>query len=62
MRGRKKIDGALREVISIRITEQQKDVLDKNKWIKRELDKMIREYIDIYIVKNDDLKKTKKII
>ena len=61
MRGRKKVDGAYRELISIRITEQQKEVLKKNSWIKKYIDKMIREYLDIYIIKNDDLKKQKII-
>ena len=49
MRGRKKVIGAMREVISIRITESHKEVLKKNKWIKKDIDKMIREYLDAFV-------------
>lgn len=49
MRGRKKIDGAYREVISIRITESHKEVLNKNKWIKKDINKMVREYLQEFV-------------
>lgn len=49
MRGRKKVIGAMREVISIRISQEQKEVLNKNRWIKREVQKMIREYLDAFV-------------
>lgn len=49
MRGRKKDANAKRCVISTRITEQQKEVLDKNKFIKKEIDEMIRKYVDNYL-------------
>ena len=49
MRGRKKIKDAKKEVISIRITTQQKEVINKNSWIKRDIDKMVREYLNSFI-------------
>lgn len=48
-RGRKKERGSKREVISIRITEEQKEVINKNDWIKKEIDKIVREYINTYL-------------
>lgn len=48
MRGRKKLPNAYREVISIRITEQQKDIINKNKWIKKDIDKVVREYLTAF--------------
>ncbi|WP_185750652.1 hypothetical protein [Clostridium sp. KNHs214] len=51
-RGRKKVDGAKRKVISIRITLEQKEVLNKNPWIKQELTKYIRDYLQAFVCKN----------
>lgn len=51
-RGRKKKDGAKRKVISIRITEKQNEVLNKNPWIKQELNKYIRDYLQTFVFKN----------
>ena len=51
--GRKKQALAYRKTISIRIQEQHKDVLDKNKWIKKEIDNMVRTFLDSFIQKNN---------
>ncbi|WP_171011452.1 hypothetical protein [Haloimpatiens lingqiaonensis] len=51
-RGRKKVDGSLREVISTRISQEQKEVLNKNVWIKKDIDKMIRDYLQSFVFKN----------
>lgn len=51
-RGRKKVTGAKRELISIRLTEQQKEIINKNKWIKKELDEMVRNYLNVFTVDN----------
>ena len=49
MRGRKKKEDALNEVISTRITEEQKQLINKNKWMKKEIDKQIRTYLNAYL-------------
>jgi hypothetical protein len=36
-------------VYSIRLTKKQKDLLNNNRWIKLELDKMILQYINNYL-------------
>lgn len=51
-RGRKKIDNAKNEVISIRITKKQKEVLNKNAWLKLELNKYVRDYLQAFVFKN----------
>lgn len=48
-RGRKKKENALTETISIKINEKQKEVLKNNPWIKKELDKQVRDHIKIYM-------------
>lgn len=35
-------------VYSIRITKSDKNLLKNNDWIKKELDKMVRDYLKIY--------------
>ena len=37
------------KVYSLRLTQRQKDVLKKNTWIKKELDKIVVDYINLYI-------------
>lgn len=49
--GRRKKDNSLSETIAFKITKDQKDVLNKNKWIKEELKKQVREFIDLFIMK-----------
>jgi hypothetical protein len=49
--GRKKKDESYSEAITFKITKEQKDVLDKNKWIKDEIKDYIRSYINMYIMK-----------
>ena len=49
--GRKKKDESYSEAITFKITKEQKDVLDKNKWIKEELKKQVREFIDLFVMK-----------
>ncbi|CAG7841154.1 hypothetical protein CLOHAE12215_02578 [Clostridium haemolyticum] len=48
-RGRKKTVNPLQEVISIRITKAQKELLNKNKNIKKEIDTMIRNFLNVYL-------------
>lgn len=36
-------------VYSIRITSEQKQLLKKNDWIKKELDKIVINYLKIYL-------------
>ncbi|MCD3212068.1 hypothetical protein G8T76_10735 [Clostridium botulinum C/D] len=48
-RGRKKTENPLQEVISIRITKSHKDLLKKNKWIKKDIDKLVRDYLNVYL-------------
>lgn len=48
-RGRKKKENALRENITIRITEEQKEVMKKNEWIKKELNDIVRNYLNTYL-------------
>lgn len=36
-------------VYSIRITKSQRELLVKNDWIKKELDKMVLEYLNNYL-------------
>lgn len=49
--GRKKKENAYTETIAFKITKDQKEVLDKNKWIKEELKKQVREFLDLFIMK-----------
>lgn len=49
--GRKKKDESFSETIAFKITKDQKEVLDKNKWIKEELKKQVREFLDLFIMK-----------
>jgi len=35
-------------VYSIRITKEQKQILKKNDWIKKDLDKLVRDFLKIY--------------
>ena len=47
-RGRKREKDSKREVISIRITEEQKEVINRNIWIKKDIDKLVRDYINVF--------------
>lgn len=49
--GRRKKENAYTETIAFKITKDQKEVLDKNKWIKEELKKQVREFLDLFIMK-----------
>lgn len=49
--GRRKKDNSLSETIAFKITKDQKAVLDKNKWIKEELKKQVREFLDLFVMK-----------
>lgn len=49
--GRKKKENSYTETVSFRITKEQKEVLDKNKWIKDDLRDQIRDYISMFIMK-----------
>ncbi|WP_279145791.1 hypothetical protein [Clostridium tyrobutyricum] len=48
MRGRKKKENSNCEVFSIRINKNQKELLKKNDWLKKELCNKIRDYLDFY--------------
>ena len=39
-----------RSVYSIRITDDEKQILKKNDWIKRDLDKLVRDFLKIYSI------------
>lgn len=47
-RGRRKKENSNTKVISIRITEKQYEVLKKNDWIKQQVIKQVRDYLDLY--------------
>jgi len=47
--GRKKTEDAYRETLSIKLTSSQKDVIEKNKWIREEVIKNVRDYINYYL-------------
>jgi|GEM_PF-3053223 len=49
MRGRKKGENSKTRVLSIRITEDQHEVLRKNDWIKKEISKHINEYLSAFV-------------
>ncbi|MCD3223822.1 hypothetical protein [Clostridium botulinum] len=48
-RGRKKKENSLEEVISIRITKAQKELLNRNKDIKEDINKIVRDYLNVYL-------------
>lgn len=50
-RGRKKKDESLNKIISIRITEKHKEIIEKNAFIKEEVAKVVREHLDMYVMK-----------
>lgn len=47
--GRKKIENAKDKVISIRITSKEKELLKNNPMIKKDIDKLVRNYIKVYL-------------
>ena len=47
-RGRKKKENSLEEVISIRITKAQKELLNTNKTIRKDINEIVREYLNVY--------------
>ena len=49
MRGRKKGENSKTKVLSIRITEDQHELLRKNDWIRKEISKHINEYLSAFI-------------
>lgn len=49
--GRRKKENAYTETIAFKITKEQKEVLNKNKWIKEELKNQVREFIDLFVMK-----------
>ena len=48
-RGRKKKVNALNENISIRVTAEQKEVIKKNEWVKKEINDLVRNYLNYYV-------------
>lgn len=51
MSGRKKKENPLNKCLSIRVTEDQKDIVIKNKWIADEVKDLVRKHIDLYVMK-----------
>ena len=49
--GRKKKENSYTETVLFRINKEQKEVLEKNKWIKDDLRDQIRDYISMFIMK-----------
>lgn len=49
MRGRKEAYNSYSELFAVRITKNQKEILDKNQWIKEEVIELVRNHINIYI-------------
>lgn len=49
--GRRKKYNSFSETIAFKITKDQKEVLDKNKWIKEELKKQVREFLELFVMK-----------
>jgi len=49
MRGRKKEENSKTKVFSIRITEDQYELLRKNDWIKKEISKQVNEFLTAFI-------------
>lgn len=47
--GRKKIENAKNQVISIRITTEEKTLLKNNPMLKKDIDKLVRNYIKVYL-------------
>lgn len=51
VRGRKKQANSYDKVLSMRITEEQYNIIKKNRWIKEEVIKQVREYLNVYTKK-----------
>lgn len=51
VRGRKKQENSLNKVLSIRITKEQKEIINNNNFIKKEIDNLVREHINTYKTK-----------
>ena len=49
MRGRKKGENSKTKVLSIRITEDQHELLCNNDWMRKEISKHINEYLSAFI-------------
>lgn len=53
VRGRKPLYGkSMNELYSVRITSEQKEILVKNAWIKKEIDEMVRNYLSTFVIDN----------
>lgn len=53
MPGRKKSKDSFNNSVTFKVTAAQKEILDKNRWIKDEIKNIIREHLDLYIKKQD---------
>jgi hypothetical protein len=49
MRGRKKGENSKTKVVSIRITEDQHEILRNNDWIRKEISKLVNEYLTAFV-------------
>lgn len=41
------------ESISIKVTKSQKEILEHNKWIAAEIRNIVRQHIEIYVMKKE---------
>lgn len=51
MRGRKKEITSYNENIGIKISKEQKDIWNKNEWIREEIRNLVRTHINLYTMK-----------
>ncbi|GIM29360.1 hypothetical protein CPJCM30710_20260 [Clostridium polyendosporum] len=56
MRGRKKQEDAFRVNITFRINEKQSELLKNNRFMYKDLQNHIRQYLDSFLIKNNEKK------
>ena len=49
MMGRKKGENSKTKLLSIRITEDQHELLRNNYWIRKEISKLVNEYLTAFV-------------
>lgn len=47
--GRKKVDNAYYKTISIKLTDNQKELINKNQWLYKEIVKNTRDYLNTFL-------------
>ena len=48
--GRKKLENKYNAVFGIRLTKEQKEILEKNEWLKKEMVNRFREELETYVM------------